>query len=126
MPISTLPDISIIMPCYNAATHLPDSVGSVLAQTFVDWELIAIDDGSSDTTLAWLSAQTDPRIRVHAQTNQGAEPRAMPESRWHEADTSPFWMPTTPGTRVPEQMLAALASTIMPYWHIAAGKKGGG
>ncbi len=65
------PVVSIIMPCYNAAAHLPQSVGSILAQTFADWELIAVDDGSSDGTLAWLQAQADPRLRVHTQPNQG-------------------------------------------------------
>lgn len=59
------------MPCYNAAAHLPASVGSVLAQTFADWELIAIDDGSNDATLNWLRAQTDPRLRTLSQENQG-------------------------------------------------------
>lgn len=63
--------VSIIMPCHNAAAHLPASVGSVLAQTFADWELIAVDDGSSDGTLAWLRAQGDPRLRIHTQANQG-------------------------------------------------------
>lgn len=65
------PDVSIIMPCHNAEAHLPQSVGSVLAQTFPGWELIAVDDGSSDGTLAWLQAQTDPRLQIHAQANQG-------------------------------------------------------
>lgn len=63
--------VSIVMPCYNAAAHLPTSVGSVLAQTFPDWELITIDDGSSDTTLTWLQAQTDERIRPLSQANLG-------------------------------------------------------
>jgi glycosyltransferase involved in cell wall biosynthesis len=65
------PAISIVMPCFNAAAHLPASVGSVLAQTFSGWELIAVDDGSSDATLDWLQAQTDERIRPIAQANQG-------------------------------------------------------
>lgn len=65
------PAISIIMPCYNAVAHLPGSVGSVLAQTFASWELIAVDDGSSDDTLAWLRAQTDARLRVHTHANCG-------------------------------------------------------
>lgn len=65
------PLVSIVMPCYNAAAHLPTSVGSVLAQTFPDWELITIDDGSSDTTLNWLQAQTDARIRPLSQANLG-------------------------------------------------------
>lgn len=65
------PDVSIVMPCHNAAAHLAISVGSVLGQTYDNWELIAVDDGSSDGTLAWLQAQTDTRIRVFTQTNQG-------------------------------------------------------
>ncbi|MEW6118579.1 MAG: glycosyltransferase [Pseudomonadota bacterium] len=65
------PRISIIMPCHNAAGHLPASVASVQAQTLGNWELIAIDDGSTDSTLAWLRAQPDPRIRVLTQDNRG-------------------------------------------------------
>src|SRR5512139_2260386 len=65
------PTVSVIMPCYNAVPHLPASVGSVLAQTFTDWELIAIDDGSCDGTLAWLRAQADTRIRPLTQGNRG-------------------------------------------------------
>lgn len=65
--------ISIIMPCYNATAHLPVSVGSVLAQTFGDWELVAVNDGSTDGTLAWLQAQAqaDIRVRLLTQPNQG-------------------------------------------------------
>jgi glycosyltransferase involved in cell wall biosynthesis len=66
-----IPTISIIMPCYNAAAHLPRSIASIQAQTFADWELIAVDDGSKDETLAWLHAQSDPRLRIHAQANAG-------------------------------------------------------
>ena len=66
-----MPAVSIVMPCYNARAHLPRSVGSVLAQSFSDWELITVDDGSVDDTLAWLQAQHDPRIRVFSQTNRG-------------------------------------------------------
>ena len=65
------PAVSIIMPCHNAAVHLPASVGSILKQTFTDWELIAVDDGSSDNTLDWLQTQSDARIRALTQTNQG-------------------------------------------------------
>lgn len=66
-----MPAVSIIMPCHNAAAHLPASVGSVLAQTYASWELVAVDDGSGDATLTWLQAQTDGRIRVISQSNQG-------------------------------------------------------
>ena len=59
------------MPCFNAERHLPTSIASVVAQTLNDWELIAVDDGSLDGTLAYLQAQKDRRIRVIAQANQG-------------------------------------------------------
>ena len=59
------------MPCYNAAPHLPRSVGSVLAQSFTDWELITVDDGSTDNTLDWLQAHPHPQLRIHIQPNQG-------------------------------------------------------
>jgi len=66
--------VSIIMPCYNAAAHLPRSVGSVLAQTYADWELVIVDDGSKDPS--WQSLQhlasQDKRIRVFQQANAGA------------------------------------------------------
>lgn len=65
------PTVSIVMPCYNAAAHLPQSLGSVLTQTSPDWELIAIDDGSRDDTLELLRGQTDPRLRVFSQLNSG-------------------------------------------------------
>lgn len=66
-----VPTVSVVMPCFNAERHLSASVGSLLAQSLPDWELIAVDDGSRDGTLAWLRGVSDPRIRVHAQSNQG-------------------------------------------------------
>jgi glycosyltransferase involved in cell wall biosynthesis len=65
------PAVSIIMPCFNGAAHLPTSVGSVLKQTFEDWELIVVDDGSTDNSFEWLASQTDPRVVVVCQSNQG-------------------------------------------------------
>lgn len=59
------------MPCFNGAAHLPASVGSVQAQTFADWELIVVDDGSTDGSFDWLQGQTDPRLVVVRQPNQG-------------------------------------------------------
>jgi len=56
--------VSAIMPTYNSMAHLKESIDSVLAQTFTDWELIIVDDGSTDRTPALLARYTDPRIRV--------------------------------------------------------------
>jgi glycosyltransferase involved in cell wall biosynthesis len=67
------PSVSIIMPCYNAASHLPTSIGSVFAQTYADWELIVVDDGSSDDSWKELQrfASLDSRIRIFRQKNAG-------------------------------------------------------
>lgn len=93
------PTVSIVMPCYNAAAHLPLSVGSVQAQTMQDWELIAVNDGSSDGTLAWLHQQTDPRIRIIDQPNGGvsrARNAGLAEARGHQVaflDADDTWTP---------------------------------
>lgn len=67
----TAPLVSIIMPCFNAEHHLARSIGSVQAQTFTAWELIAVNDGSSDGTLACLQRQSDNRVHVVSQINMG-------------------------------------------------------
>ncbi len=58
--------VSIVMPAHNSQGSLSDSVQSVLAQTYKDWELIIVDDASRDGTLALASqfASEDPRIRI--------------------------------------------------------------
>jgi GT2 family glycosyltransferase len=67
------PAISVLMPVYNAGRFLAPAVESVLAQTFSDFELIAIDDGSSDDSGKVLAAfaARDTRIRVFGQENRG-------------------------------------------------------
>ena len=62
----TLPLVSVIMPAYNAGRFLEEAIRSVMAQTVTNWELLVLDDGSSDDTLmiAQRLAQTDCRIRV--------------------------------------------------------------
>ncbi|WP_341328142.1 glycosyltransferase [Methylotuvimicrobium sp. KM2] len=68
---SNFPLISIVMPCFNAKRHLRQSIGSVLDQTYPHWELIVIDDGSTDDSLGLLHSLNDERITVIEQTNQG-------------------------------------------------------
>jgi glycosyltransferase involved in cell wall biosynthesis len=65
--------ISIIIPSYNHAHYIQQSIDSVLAQTFTDWELIIIDDASSDDSKALLKRVDDPRVQVYFHTeNHGA------------------------------------------------------
>ena len=66
------PYFSIVMPVYNNEKLLPNAVNSIINQTFSDWELIIVDDGSTDNTPAVADsfAETDSRIRVIHQENQ--------------------------------------------------------
>ncbi len=64
------PEISVIIPTYNRATMVTEAVDSVLAQTRVDFELIVVDDGSTDDTADKLRAH-GPRLRYHKQSNKG-------------------------------------------------------
>lgn len=65
--------VSVVMPAYNAASFISQTVESVLNQSFVDFELLIIDDGSTDNTLeiAYQYANSDRRIRVFSQVNRG-------------------------------------------------------
>jgi glycosyltransferase involved in cell wall biosynthesis len=71
-----LPRCTIILPTYNRATTLPRAVASVIEQKEPNFELIIIDDGSTDETRTWLATLDDPRIRVtlseHSQGPSGA------------------------------------------------------
>ena len=59
-----LPRCSIIVPTYNRAATLPRAIASVIGQREPNFELIIIDNGSTDETRAWLATLDDPRIRV--------------------------------------------------------------
>ena len=63
--------ISVIIPVYNGELTIEDTVISVLNQTFLDFELIVINDGSSDSTLEILEKFKDPRLKVFSYPNSG-------------------------------------------------------
>ncbi|SDJ31234.1 Glycosyl transferase family 2 [Pedobacter sp. ok626] len=67
----TKPLVSICMPVYNAASYIKDSIQSLLAQTYTNWELIVVNDGSTDGTDRILRAFIDERIKVFHQKNKG-------------------------------------------------------
>jgi glycosyltransferase involved in cell wall biosynthesis len=82
----TVPALSVVIPAYNAARHLEGTLASVQRQTLHDWELLVIDDGSSDDTAAIAAAlaAVDPRIRLLSGPNGGvsrARNRGARESR---------------------------------------------
>jgi glycosyltransferase involved in cell wall biosynthesis len=56
--------MTIGIPFYNAEAYLGDAIRSIFAQTYHDWELILVDDGSTDRSLEIARAVRDPRVRV--------------------------------------------------------------
>jgi glycosyltransferase involved in cell wall biosynthesis len=64
-----MPFFSIILPTYNRASFLSRSIGSVLIQDFQDWELLIIDDGSTDHTKEIVNSFNDQRIKYIYQEN---------------------------------------------------------
>ena len=65
--------VSIIMPTYNCARFIRESIDSVLAQTYTNWELIIVDDSSTDNTAEMIANFNDPRIHyLRNEQNEGA------------------------------------------------------
>jgi glycosyltransferase involved in cell wall biosynthesis len=78
------PLISVGMPAYNAEPFIGAAIESILGQTFRDWELIIVNDGSTDTTWDRIRSYRDRRIKCFSQDNSGpavAYNRAFSESR---------------------------------------------
>ncbi len=65
--------ISVVIPVYNAAQYLPTCLDSILNQTLGELEIICVDDGSTDASLAIIKqyAQQDPRIRIISHAHAG-------------------------------------------------------
>ena len=63
--------VSVIMPAYNSELYIRESIDSVLAQSLTDFELIVVDDGSTDATAEIVQGVTDQRVRLIRQPNQG-------------------------------------------------------
>ncbi|MBE9192372.1 glycosyltransferase family 2 protein [Gloeocapsopsis crepidinum LEGE 06123] len=66
-----MPKVTVIVPAYNAEQTIVATIASVQQQTYQDWELIVINDGSSDRTLELLKRIREPRMRVYHYSNAG-------------------------------------------------------
>jgi glycosyltransferase involved in cell wall biosynthesis len=69
--LKSFPLVSVIIPTFNRSEFLPRAIRSVLQQTFQDFELVIVDDGSTDKTFSQIKAFNDKRIRYIFQTNHG-------------------------------------------------------
>jgi glycosyltransferase involved in cell wall biosynthesis len=71
-PIESQPGlVSVVMPVRNAERWVCEAIDSLLAQSYKHWELLVVDDGSTDGTFALLKAYTDPRVRCFRQVHAG-------------------------------------------------------
>lgn len=78
--------ISIVIPLYNKEKQIVTTLRSVFSQTFQDFEIIVVNDGSTDDSLAELKKMSDSRIRIVNQKNGGvsaARNRGIDEARWN-------------------------------------------
>jgi len=96
------PTVSIILPTYNRFEYLPDTIASIFAQTYEDWELLIADDGSDSATITYLDAQADQsRVRLMSLPHTG-RPAVVRNAALQEArgkyiafmDSDDLWMPT--------------------------------
>ena len=93
--------VSIIMPTYNCGRFIAESIRSVLAQTYTNWELIIVDDCSTDKTEDVVASFDDPRIHyLRNEQNEGAaltRNRALREAKGRYIaflDSDDLWLPT--------------------------------
>ncbi|MEH6647391.1 glycosyltransferase family 2 protein [Sulfitobacter sp.] len=67
-----MPIASIVVPVFNAVDELRDTMASLFSQTYIDYEIIVVDDGSNDGTATLLREYVnDPEVRVITQRNRG-------------------------------------------------------
>jgi glycosyltransferase involved in cell wall biosynthesis len=92
--------VSIVIPAYNALEYLPVALDSIYGQTFSDFEVLIIDDGSKDKTSEWAKKINDPRIRYVFQHNQGVSAARNTGIRLSQGeyiaflDADDLWEPT--------------------------------
>ena len=112
-----VPRVSVLMTCHDAAATIEESVRSVIAQTFTDWELVLVDDLSTDDSLARVEGLGDPRVRIVrlATRHRRQRPRAHHEGRRHQRG----------GHSAPPASMAATCAAVnsfMPGCQLALGQ----
>lgn len=126
--------VSVVMPVYNGAQFLDESIGSVRAQTLEDWELIVVDDCSADESerIARRHAQEDPRIKVlrtpanggsSAARNTGLAQRSGRYVAFLDADD--VWAPLKLERQLAFMRRADVAFSFTGYRKLGVGGPGG-
>ena len=89
----SIPNVSIIMPIYNAADFLHESLGGLLKQTLTDIEIICVNDGSTDNSLDIIKeyAYNDSRIKIINKSNSGYGNTMNLGLKWLLENISGYW-----------------------------------
>lgn len=98
----TLPLVSIIIPTHNRAAMLREAMASVAAQIYSHWELLVVDDRSTDETESLVRgiAARDPRVRYLRSSGPGMGATRNTAIVTARGSISLFWMTTTCGSRI--------------------------
>ena len=105
------PMVSVVLNTYNRVGELAKAIDSVLAQTFTDWQLVVVDDGSTDGTAAYLQSLDYPRLTLVRHENMGLTASRNAGA----AAASGTWLTfLDDDDTVDEQWLAAMVSAVRP------------
>ena len=97
-----IPKVSVVIPCYNSIRYIAETMETVLDQTYRDFEILVVNDGSTDGTADWVNALSDrePKVRMISQPNRGL-PAARNTGIQHALgeyiavlDSDDLWEPT--------------------------------
>jgi glycosyltransferase involved in cell wall biosynthesis len=66
-----MPKVSVVIPAYNAMAYLPETIANVLKQTYTDFEVVVVNDGSTDKIEEWITQISDRRVKFISQANLG-------------------------------------------------------
>ena len=104
------PLVSVVIPCFNHGRFVHEALESVFQQTWKSWEVIVVDDGSTDDTAAVLASIDHPQVRVLTQENRGV---AVARNRGIEAATGDFVVPLDADDRILPTMIAACMARLL-------------
>ena len=126
------PLVSVILPAYNAQAFITETLNSVLAQTYSNFEVLVVDDGSTDSTPSIIkcAAQRDPRIKFLRQCNQGvaaARNLAIKQSAGDyiaPIDADDLWYPGKLERQVAVLEEAGTRAGVAYVWYVSIDQEG--
>jgi GT2 family glycosyltransferase len=95
---ASFPLVSVVIPAYNCAAYIDEAIESVYRQTYLHWEIVLVDDGSTDGTASVVGAHGE-RVRYFAQANRGTAAARNAGVRWARGELIAFldnddvWLP---------------------------------